>query len=165
MEEQKLIIRPLRMNDYLQVLGWSKDEAFCIANGWDINRVESELYEWWQGCVNRKSEDFIRLGIEWNDQLIGYGDLASINGNSAEIGIAIGDSSKWGKGIGRQATKLLIAYAYEKLAISVFDAETHASNIRSRKMLEKIGFKEISRVGSEMYQGETTELIQYRLYV
>ncbi|GAF13039.1 hypothetical protein JCM19046_87 [Bacillus sp. JCM 19046] len=51
--------------------------------------------------------------------------------------------------------------AYVNLGITVFDAETHEANIRSRKMLEKIGFKERSRHGSEAYLGVISTLIQY----
>lgn len=41
--------------------------------------------------------------------------------------------------------------------------ETHAANIRSRKMLDEIGFKEVSRKGIERYLGVDSQLIQYRI--
>ncbi|MFJ7934558.1 GNAT family N-acetyltransferase [Sporosarcina sp. NPDC096371] len=56
----------------------------------------------------------------------------------------------------------MMDYAVKKLGITVFNAESHESNNRSRKMLEKIGFKEISRIGKEEYLGMETQLIQYR---
>ncbi|OXM14827.1 GNAT family N-acetyltransferase [Paenibacillus herberti] len=94
---------------------------------------------------------------------MGYVDLASIKGNTAEIGVAIGESGLWGKGIGVSATKLWMDYASEKLGITVFYAEAHESNIRSIKMLEKSGFKELSRTGMEVYRGEECRLIQFVL--
>lgn len=45
----------------------------------------------------------------------------------------------------------------------VFIAETNETNVRSRKMFEKIGFKEISKFGYEEYLGVQTQLIQYKL--
>ena len=54
-------------------------------------------------------------------------------------------------------------YAFKKLGITVFNAEAHEMNIRSRKMLKKIGFIEISRIGIEEYLGTENQLIQYRL--
>jgi len=51
----------------------------------------------------------------------------------------------------------------KKLGITTFKAETHEANVRTRKMLEKIGFKEISRIGCEDYQGKNNQLIQYSL--
>lgn len=160
---QSIKIRPLIIDDYKTVINWSKDDSFCAANGWEKNRSDEELYQWWLRCVNHISEDFIRMGLEYNAKLIGYADLADIKDHTAEIGIAIGESALWGKGIGFNATKCLMNYASKKLGITIFNAETHETNLRSRKMLEKIGFKEISRNGSEEYLGTKSQLIQYRL--
>jgi RimJ/RimL family protein N-acetyltransferase len=156
-------IRPLTINDFKIVLNWSKDDNFCLANGWEKNRSEEELYQWWLYCVQNVSEDFIRMGIEFNEKLIGYTDLACIKDNTAEFGIAIGESTLWGKGIGFSSTKCMIDYASKKLGITILNADTHETNIRSKKMLEKIGFKEISRDGTEEYLGVESQLIQYRL--
>lgn len=157
-------IRPLTIDDFPYVLNWSKDVLFCSANGWETNRSEMELYKWWQHCVNHASEDFIRRGMEWGERLVGYADLACIKGNTAEIGIAIGESALWGKGMGTKSCVCMMDYAAIKLGITVFHAETHETNIRSRKMLGKIGFKEVSRMGSEEYLGTESQLIQYRFF-
>jgi [ribosomal protein S5]-alanine N-acetyltransferase len=156
-------IRPFMLEDNKIVLYWSKDDDFCAANGWEKNRSDEELSRWLFNCVNNKKEDFIRMGIEVNDKLIGYADLAFIKDNTAEVGIAIGESKLWGKGIGYKSLVCMMDYASKKLGITVFNAETHETNFRSRKMLKKIGFKEISKIGCEDYLGVETQLIQYRL--
>lgn len=156
------ILRPIHMNDFQAILNWSKDEAFCESNGWELNRTTDELSNWWKKCVENRSTDFIRIGIELNDTLIGYGDLACINGSEAEVGIAIGESSLWGQGLGHVATVKLIDYG-KSIGITTFLAETHEINMRSRKMLERIGFNEISRHGNEVYKGIETALIQFKL--
>ena len=115
-------------------------------------------------CVENSSTDFIRIGIELNDTLIGYADLACINGSEAEVGIAIGDSSLWGQGIGHAAIVQLIDYA-KSIGITSYLAETHLTNPRAQKLLEGIGFKELSRDGFELYKGKITPLIQYNLFV
>lgn len=105
------------------------------------------------------------MGIVLNEKLIGYADLACIKDNTAELGIAIGDTGLWGQGIGFHSAICMIEHGSKKLGIRTFNAETHEENIRSRKMLEKLGFQEISRNGSEEYLGMTSKLIQYRLKV
>ncbi|QGM31319.1 GNAT family N-acetyltransferase [Bacillus sp. N3536] len=155
-------IRNLSIDDYEVVLNWSKDDIFCSANGWEKNRSEEELYRWWLHCISNKSEDFVRMGIELKERLVGYADLACIKDNTAELGIAIGESTLWGKGIGTNSILCMMDYASKKLGITIFNAETHEENIRSRKMLEKIGFIEISRMGNEEYLGRENQLIQYR---
>lgn len=156
-------LRPLTMDDYEAVLKWSKDESFCSANGWELNRSPEELYRWWLLCVDNAAADFIRMGIELKGKLVGYADLANIAGNTAELSIAIGGSELWGKGIGSHAASAMVEYGAEKLRITTFTAETNEANMRSRKMLEKIGFEEVSRDGSEEYMGAEGPLIQYRL--
>lgn len=103
------------------------------------------------------------MGIESGERLVGYVDLASIKDNTAELGIAIGDSTLWGKGIGSNSILCMMDYAFKKLGITVFNAEMHEANFRSRKMLEKLEFVEISKIGIEEYLGTEKQLIQYRL--
>lgn len=158
-----LKIRPIMIEDYEFVLAWSKDDQFCLANDWEIDREEEELYDWWLYCVNNMDNNFIRKGIEWHQKLIGYADLVLTDNETAELGIAIGDRSCWGKGIGTWTFISMMEYAVGNLAISVFYAETHVANTRSRKMLEKIGFKEVSKKGTEKYLGVDSQLIQYRI--
>lgn len=153
----------LRLSDYEVVLNWSKDDDFCLANGWEQNRNEAELYKWWLHCVNNESKEFVRRAIFLDDQFIGYADLAAIENTKAELGIAIGESKLWGKGIGTKSIICMMQYATEQFGITTFGAETHEGNIRSRRMLEKVGFKEISRIGKEQYLGTENQLIQYRL--
>jgi|GEM_PF-785485 len=164
-DAKKLIFRTLKNDDYHFVLRWSMDEKFCEANGWRKNLDEEELFSWWQYSVNLNRKDFIRLGIEYKDRLFGYADLAEIQNDSAEIGIAIGESQLWGKGIGTTVTHMFIKYAFEKFGITTFCGETHETNFRSKKMMEKLGFEEASRNGSEIYLNKDTPLIQYKLYL
>jgi RimJ/RimL family protein N-acetyltransferase len=155
-------IRNLKIDDFGTVLKWSKDDAFCLANGWEQNRSEAELYRWWIRCVTNEAIDFVRKGILLEEKLVGYVDLAFIRDSRAEVGIAIGESKLWGKGIGAKAVQCIMKYASEELGVTTFDAEIHEANLRSRKMFEKIGFKEMSRIGTEEYLGIDDQLIQYR---
>ena len=61
------------------------------------------------------------------------------------MGIAIGESSLWGKGIEFKFVICMMNYAVKRFGITNYNAEKHAANLRSRKMLEKIGFKEIKQ--------------------
>lgn len=159
---QSIKIRDITIDDYNFVLNWSKDHNFCMSNGWEKNSNEEELYKWWDHCVNNVSKDFIRFGVEFNGKLIGYADLANIKDNTAELGIAIGESSLWGKGLGYTAALWMIDYASTKKGMTILDAETYQKNFRSIKMLNKLGFKEVCRVGYEEYLGANNQLIQFK---
>ena len=146
-------------------MDWSRDEHFCEANGWQKNRDHMELFKWWERCVANQQKEMIRLGIEYKNRLIGYADLSEIKNNSAEIGIAIGNSTLWNVGIGTQMIKKLMNYANEQFGITTFYGETHETNHRSRKMLKKVGFTEESRIGTELYIGKEVKLVQYKLFL
>ena len=140
---RSIVLRPIKIDDFAEVLKWNRNEEFCLLNEWELHRDESVLCEWWKKCCDiQHSLSFRRLGIEVAGRLIGYADIAEIEGNTAELGIAIGDSSIWGQGIGTSVLKELMQYGKETLAIEEFYAETKISNLRSRKMLEKLGFSQ-----------------------
>lgn len=162
-QSNNMKLRAILLNDFKTILKWSQNDIFCRANGWELNGDKEEFYIWWESLVNCPPEGFFRLGIERNGQLIGYTDLASIKEDAAELGIAIGNPRFWGKGLGSQAAELMIEYGRKELGVKIFLAETHETNTRSRKMLERIGFKEVSKEGAEIYLGEDTKLVQYAL--
>lgn len=39
-----ITIRPIKIEDYQFILSWSKDIYFCLANGWENNRIAEQLY-------------------------------------------------------------------------------------------------------------------------
>lgn len=126
-----------------------------------MNRNPDELYRWWFNCVHNQSEYFIRIAIEFRNQFIGYVDLAGIQGNTAELGIATSEIELWGKGIGAHSLFLMMVFATKELGITIFDAITHEANIRSQKMLEKMEFKEIDRLDDKERRETRSEQIHY----
>ena len=157
-----ITLREIRPEDFPTILKWSRDETFCLVNGWTYNQEEQKLFERWERLINNASDRFLRWGIDMDGFLIGYIDLVLFTPQAAEIGIALGNSRIWGKGFGTRALKLAMDQAGIKYGIQTFYAETHLPNIRSRRMLEKLGFEEISRKGTDLFMGKETTLIQYK---
>lgn len=155
-------LRPIRLEDSDVVLEWSRNAVFCVANGWEIGRSAEDVDAWWHRCVRNVGQHSIRLGIEYEGRLVGYVDLPNIQGDTAELGIAIGETSLWGRGLGAQAVRALMTYAATELGLTVLKAETHETNCRSRRLLESLGFHEVSRIGSEEYSGTECPLVQYQ---
>ncbi len=145
-------LRTIDMNDLPFIFKWSKDEVFCLLNEWEVNRKQEEMYGWWERCCKiQRSPNFQRLGIEYEGRLIGYADIAKIQNESAEVGIAIGESALWGKGLGTKVLTLLMDYGKEELGLKLFQAETNEVNDRSRRMLEKAGFHQIDMKGNNCF--------------
>lgn len=138
--QRPLTLRPLELADFPQVLLWNDDALFCEVNEWPLRREETALFGWWKQCVENNRPEFHRIGIEWNDRLIGYVDFAEITDYSAELGIAIGDSSLWQKGLGSAALKQALDFGKKKFKVQMYTAETHVKNERAQKMLMRHGF-------------------------
>ncbi len=115
--------------------------------------------------MNKPLDGFVRKGIEYKDELIGYTDLAYIKDQTAELGIAIGASHYWGKGIGFEASRRMMEYGLKEFGINLYFAETNEYNVASRRMLEKLGYKEIGIEGKEEYRGREGQLVQYEYKV
>mgnify|MGYP000032261211 CR=1 FL=1 len=90
----------------------------------------------------------IIFGIETDGKLIGVTSLDKINwiSRNAYISIAIYDTNFWGKGIGEEATRLLLEYAFEYLNLYKINLEVYEYNERAIKLYKKIGFKEEGRL-------------------
>jgi len=59
----------------------------------------------------------------------------------ADIGYFIGDRSAWGHGYATEAVNLVTQYAFDALGLRKCLAGVYASNIASRRVLEKVGYE------------------------
>ena len=67
----------------------------------------------------------------------------------AEFGIMIGERNYWDKGYGADATRTLLAHAFESLELRRLYLHTLASNRRAQKSFENAGFKPFAKVRRE----------------
>lgn len=153
--QDSLTLRPLKLDDFPQVLLWNQDPLFCEVNEWPLNRDKVLLHNWWKQCVETNKSDFHRIGIEWNNRLIGYVDFADMTEHSAELGIAIGDSSLWQKGLGSAALTQALEFGKTEFKIHNYIAETHVSNTRAQNMLIRLGFhKTLEEISNDYWHYE-----------
>jgi [ribosomal protein S5]-alanine N-acetyltransferase len=136
-------LRALQLEDLNTVILWAKDSEFCLANEWSLELSEERIRTHWTGIITESSDTLIRKGITFENQLIGYADLADINAHEsrASLGYAIGNSSLWGQGLGFLGAKLMLEIAFTDLKLERVTAEVNAANTRSLRVLEKLGFK------------------------
>lgn len=144
-------------------VAWGADVAFCLANGWALQMPAERIRSHQRRLIDSPPEGLLRLGIEMDGRLIGFVDLADLNEQSGELGIAIGESGLWGGGIGAQAGRLMLAHAFEVRELEFVWAEVHLPNRRSQALMRKLGMTETGREGTDEYQGEVVPMVQYRI--
>lgn len=144
----EVYLRALVMSDLARVLEWSRDEAFCLANGWPVGLPAEQLQDWFVRLLNNPPVDLIRRGIVVKamqypqDHLVGFVDLRELNPleKQARLRIAIGDEIHRGQGVGYGAGLQMLEHGFTELGLQRITAEIHSSNTRMRNLVERMGF-------------------------
>lgn len=92
-----------------------------------------------------KSDDSIFLAIieKGTDKHIGNIKIGPINWihRFATISLILGNKTKWGKGYGTEAIKLIVDYSFNRLGLHRLNAGIYENNIGSIKAFLKAGLK------------------------
>lgn len=77
------------------------------------------------------------------DQPIGITEFVRIDwiGRMATFYIAIAEKANWNRGYGREATKLMVDYAFNTLNLNRVQLHVSVENARAVKVYQEIGFK------------------------
>jgi RimJ/RimL family protein N-acetyltransferase len=148
---------------------WKNDEELQLMSSdsfvpESFDRTEARVARW----IASNPDEIIHFAIRPYDaeDMIGFCHLAQIDrdNQSCKVGIVLGERRLWGKGLGAEALSLLVANAFEQQLTRV-GAEVYASNARSIRMLERVGFE---REGARRHSvrrggGWDSELLYARL--
>jgi RimJ/RimL family protein N-acetyltransferase len=106
-------------------------------------KTESSLKEWIDHAST--SHNCYLFGIRRNDdqQLLGFVELDGILWNHRVCGlaIAIGEKELRGKGLGQNAMKLVLEFAFHELNLHRVQLTVFDYNSQAIKLYEKLGFK------------------------
>lgn len=87
-------------------------------------------------------EKEIFFGIyDWKDKFIGYTSLEKDKRGEYEFGIIILDKDYWRKGIGEEATKLTLDYAFNNLGLHRVFLNVSERHAKAIALYERMGFK------------------------
>lgn len=138
-------IRPLEEKDAYVSYKWRNDpDVFkYTGNVYDhIITLEDEL-NWIRKVVDNKND--YRCAIIADGNYVGNIYLTDINESSAEYHIFIGDKRAWGKGVAKQASILILKYAFNNLGLSYVRLSVRPKNDRAMNLYNKLGFNIISK--------------------
>jgi RimJ/RimL family protein N-acetyltransferase len=140
---------------------WESDLELSVLTG-DPSRPTSpegieQLYEQY----SKAGQDSASFAIYERTTMrpIGTAGLMSINHlhRTAEVGIGIGEHDCWSKGYGTEATRLILDYAFNVLALHNVMLRVFSYNQRAIRTYLRAGFREIGRrrqaqrIGSGVY--------------
>ncbi|MBI3290811.1 GNAT family N-acetyltransferase [Candidatus Falkowbacteria bacterium] len=139
----RIYLRPLVIDDASQkYCDWLNDPEVNIYLETRKSTVE-DLKSYIKQKLNDTNSCLLGIFDKANDKHIGNVKLEIINQikKRADFGIILGDKSYWGQGIGTEATKLAVDYAFNELSLDEVELGVLDQNKRGQKAFAKAGFK------------------------
>lgn len=152
----RVYLRALELSDVELLVKWRNDLDVTSPLGGNTFYVSKlRETEWIRNAILNDNNN-LRLAICLieNDRYIGNVILNSINwiNRDAEYSIMIGDKSQWGKGIGKEATILMLKYAFEELNLNRIYAFVREDNTKAINLDKKIGFVQEGILRKSIYK-------------
>jgi len=126
-------LRELERGDLPALNRWRNDPELLDLLGNNFLFIAGAVDEKWYESYLAAREHNVRLAItvEPGGEYVGNVNLTGIHpvNRSAEFSILIGDKTVWGKGVGREATRFMLAHA------------VLASNERALRLYARVGFR------------------------
>ena len=157
-------LRAIRREDLETLRGYVNDpEVMQYSNQYQpISEAAQE--EWFAGLGRAHDSVWFALDDVRGDEakLVGTCCLVGIDWVSrlAELRIRIGDKSAWGCGLGTEATRILVNYAFEDLNLERVWLRVFEMNPRAIRMYEKVGFVQEGRLRRASFiQGKMVDVL------
>ena len=161
---ERVYLRRPTMKDAQYVFAWERDNEVWR---YDPHRPYSQhmsefLPVFERNYVQGNGRQFWFI-IE-DEQHIPIGTITYFNvdyrASQAEIGLGLGDKTRWGKGYGPEAIRTLVQYLFTRPGFSRIYAETAQANQPARRAFAKAGFNEVGHIFDPRSSGEPWVLLE-----
>lgn len=144
MNNNRVYLRAFEPNDYLTSIVWRNDGEIWSQLG-GVKYYVSASYEkkWIEDAIFDSKNIRLAVCLVEDGRYIGNVSITDINtvNHSGISNILIGDHSCWGRGLGAEAYRLLLEYAFNERGFHRIEALVLEDNIASIKMHQKCGYK------------------------
>lgn len=160
----QIYLRPITIEDTDNVVRWRNDKKIVQNFIYRKNISKEEHLNWLHNKVETGQViQFIICDLQ-TDKPLGSIYLQNFNETTrqAEEGIFLGEDEAYGRGIGTEAAKLMLEYAFTTLKLHKLTARVLSYNQGSRRMHEKAGYQKESYLKDELFlDGKYEDLIFY----
>ena len=137
---ERVVLRPLEHGDLARCVAWFNDHEVTYYLGRD-GPLTLEEEERWFANYKAKTDELI-FAITVADTHIGNVGLHNIDlpNRRADVGIMIGEKSFWSKGLGTDALRAVLRYAFDELRLNKVSLDVIDYNERAIRAYERLGF-------------------------
>ena len=140
-QEVKISIRKFERADIPKKVEWINNPENNQFLHYDIPICVEKTEMWFDSHIGEDSRyDAV---IEADGVPVGTIGLLSIDwkNSKAEYYIAMGETVYKGKGVAKEASRLILEYGFEKLGLNRIYLFTEVENVAARNLFERVGFK------------------------
>lgn len=153
----RIHLRPVTLDDTDRMIAW-RNNPFILDTVFNPRPITREQHEAWYHQLINNSER-IEFIIAWNDSSEPIGriglDHIDYHNQKAEYSISIGETGAWGKGLGAEATHLVLDYGFRELNLNKIYLKVFEENQRAVQLYKKMGFVAEGVLAEEYFkQGE-----------
>ncbi|GAC1300056.1 MAG: GNAT family protein [Ktedonobacteraceae bacterium] len=163
---ERIYLRRPKMGDALRIFHWERDDEVWR---YDPHRPFSQnmseflpIFE--RNYVHGNGRQFWFIIEDERHNPIGTITYFNIDYRlgQVEIGLGLGDKTRWGKGYGPEAIRTLVQYLFSIPGLTRIYAETAVANRPSRRAFAKANFVEVSQIYDPRSSGEPWILLEIR---
>ena len=137
-ETERLILRPLTVNDVEDVFEWVGDPIVNRYMPYSLYENLEQVRKWITSLEDNKN--VFGFCVKESGKVIGSGSIAfDPERNAYELGYNI-NRAFWGNGYATEASKAMIHWAYRELGAREFCANHATANVASGNVIRKCGF-------------------------
>ena len=138
----RIVLAPITRADGPQLFAWINDPALVRFSAAYRPVHEPSHAEWLRSLAHRDDAVAFAIRVKKGRRLIGVCQLAGISRvhRSADLQIRIGDERWRGRGIGTEAVRLLVDFAFRDLNLHRVSLQVFRSNARAVRSYERAGF-------------------------
>ena len=167
---ERLVLRPWRMSDLEDFYEYARVDGVGQMAGWTPHRSLDESRRILDLFIQKKKTFALEhqgkvigsLGIETYDEAR-YPELEIVEKRGREIGYVL-SKDYWGRGLMPEAVRAVIRWLFDEVKLDFIIVGHFTRNDRSRRVIEKCGFRYIKTIPFECQDSRTEESREYVLW-
>lgn len=142
----KVYLREIKKSDLNKSYQhWFNDEQVCQFNSHHrFPNYRQDMEKYYRDVIQNRDNIVLAIVDRRTESHVGNISLQDIDliNRNAELAIIIGEKKFWGKGLGKEATILMVRHGFSVLNLHRIYCGTSEENMGMRKIAEQCGFKE-----------------------
>jgi len=153
LKSERLTLRAIDREDLPRFINWVNDGEVTHHLRLLLPLNLEDETAWYERQRQDESTLNLSIVISADETLIGSIGLMKIDqrNQQAELGIMLGDKSKWGQGYGPEAMTLLIDFAFGQLNLHRIYLQVDASHAKAIHSYRQCGFVEEGRLRDNVF--------------